>query len=370
MNGLTDLVGLDDWQVVCQFLPHGWEEAARTHGALRRSREIPNAEILLRVLLVHLVDGCSLQETALRADQAGWCSISAVAVFKRLRTSEQWLRWMAQQLWRSFPTPALSTSVRIRAVDATTVQEYGSTGTDWRVHFVIDLLSLHCDHYELTDVRGGETYRRIPVQKGDVLLGDRVYGTPPGIASVVGRQGHVIVRVNPNSLPLQDKSDRRIAVRQRLRHLRVGEIGDWFAKVEGPDRTIDGRLVAIKLGRVAARLARRRQRHKAAKKQRSVSKTARFLAGYVLVWTDLSAASYSAERLLEIYRLRWQIELTFKRMKSILGLGQLPKTSDGSARAWLQGKLLIAMLMDRLLEAADRFSPWGYAAATASKSVA
>ena len=159
-------------------------------------------------------------------------------------------------------------------------------------------------------------------------------------------------------------------MRQRLRHLRVEEIGDWFAKVEGPDRTIDGRLVAIKLGRVAARLARRRQRHKAAKKQRSVSKTARFLAGYVLVWTDLSAASYSAERLLEIYRLRWQIELTFKRMKSILGLGQLPKTSDGSARAWLQGKLLIAMLMDRLLEAADRFSPWGYAVATASESLA
>jgi hypothetical protein len=370
MNGLTDSAGLDDWQVVCQFLPPGWEDAARTHGALRRARGIPNANILLRVLLVHLVDGCSLQETALRAEQAGWCSISAVAVFKRLRASECWLRWMAQQLWRSFPTPALSTSLRIRAVDATTVQEYGNTGTDWRVHFAIDLQSMHCDHFELTDVRGGETFRRIPVQTGDVLLGDRVYSTPPGIASVVGRQGHVIVRVNPNSLPLQDKSDRRIALRQRLRYLRVGEIGDWFARVEGPDRTIDGRLIAIKLGRVAAQLARQRQRHKASKKQRTVSKRTRFLAGYVLLWTDLPTESYPADRLLEIYRLRWQIELTFKRMKSILGLGQLPKTSDGSARAWLQGKLLIAMLMDRLLEAADRFSPWGYAVAGPTQSLA
>jgi hypothetical protein len=370
MNGLMPWAGLDDWQVVCQFLPPGWEEAARTHGALRRARSIPNANILLRVLLVHLVDGCSLQETALRAEQAGWCSLSAVAVFKRLRASEQWLQWMAQRLWRSFPRPAVSNSLRIRVVDATTVQEYGSTGTDWRVHFAIDLQTLHCDHFELTDVRGGETYRRIPVRKGDVLLGDRVYGTPPGIASVVGRQGHVIVRVNPNSLPLQDNSGRRIAVRQRLRRLRVGEVGEWFARVEGPDRTVDGRLVAIKLGRVAARLTRQRQRHKAAKKQRAVSKRARFLAGYVLVWTDLSTDGYSAEQVLELYQLRWQIELTFKRMKSILGLGQLPKTTDGSARAWLQGKLLIALLLDRLFEAADCFSPWGYAVATASESLA
>ncbi|HEY2784350.1 MAG TPA: IS4 family transposase [Fimbriiglobus sp.] len=370
MNGLTGWAGLDDWQVVCQFLPSGWEEAARTLGAIRRTRAIPNAKLLLRVLLVHLVDGCSLQETALRADQAGWCSLSAVAVFKRLRASEHWLRWMAERLWRSFPTPPVPTALRVRAVDATTVQEYGNTGTDWRVHFAIDLLSLQCDHFELTDVHGGETFRRIPVRAGDVLLGDRGYSTPPGVASVIERQGHVIVRVHLNGLPLQDKSGRRLAVRQRLRGLRVGQIGEWFARVEGPTEPLDGRLVAIKLGRVAARLARQRQRHKAAKKQRTVSRVSRFLAGYVLLWTDLPAQSLAAGPLLELYRLRWQIELTFKRMKSILGLGQLPKTSDGSARAWLQGKLLVAMLMDRLLEAADRFSPWGYAVAPASESMA
>lgn len=370
MNGLTPWAGLDDWDVVCQFLPPGWEEAARTHGALRRARGIPNADIPLRVLLVHLVDGCSLQETALRAEQAGWCTLSAVALFKRLRASEPWLRWMAQRLWRSFPPPTSATPLRVRVVDATTVQEYGNTGTDWRVHFAIDLRTLYCDHFELTDAHSGETYRRVPVHPGDVLLGDRVYGTPTGIASVVGRHGHVIVRVSPNALPLQDKSGRRIAVCHRLRSLRVGQVGEWSAGVPGPESVIPGRLLAVKLGRVAARLARRRQRHKAAKKQRRVSKQSRLLAGYVLVWTDMPATAYPAAEVLELYRLRWQIELVFKRMKSILGLGQLPKTSDGSARAWLQGKLLIALLLDRLLEAADRFSPWGYSVASPAEPLA
>jgi hypothetical protein len=54
---------LDDWQVVCQFLPAEWEQSARTFGALRRARGIPDANVLLRVLMVHLVDGCSLKET-------------------------------------------------------------------------------------------------------------------------------------------------------------------------------------------------------------------------------------------------------------------------------------------------------------------
>ena len=146
--------GLDDWQVVCQLLPDGWREAARELGALRRSRGVADAELLLRVLLIHLADGCSLKETALRASQAEWCSVSSVALHKRLRASEQWLRWMGERLWLRPPKTALGERYRVRAVDATTVQERGSTGTDWRVHFVIDLSNLQCDHYELTDAKG------------------------------------------------------------------------------------------------------------------------------------------------------------------------------------------------------------------------
>ena len=62
---------VDDWSVICQLLPLGWEEAARTTGALRRVRGIRDARTLLRVLLIHLAGGCSLQETVLRAKRAG-----------------------------------------------------------------------------------------------------------------------------------------------------------------------------------------------------------------------------------------------------------------------------------------------------------
>ena len=73
--------------------------------------------------------------------------------------------------------------------------------------------------------------------------------------------------------------------------------------------------------------------------------------------------------ILDIYRARWQIELCFKRLKSLLQLGHLPKESDESARAWIQGKLLTVMLIERLIEEARFFSPWGFDLA-ASQSMA
>lgn len=68
----------------------------------------------------------------------------------------------------------------------------------------------------------------------------------------------------------------------------------------------------------------------------------------------------TAGEIMELYRLRWQIELAFKRLKSIMGLGHLPKWSDASCRAWIHGKLFSALLIERLLDAAEAVSPWGY----------
>jgi hypothetical protein len=104
--------------------------------------------------------------------------------------------------------------------------------------------------------------------------------------------------------------------------------------------------------------------------QRSPSGKAIEAAGYVFVWTSLPAKAFPGPKVLVLYRVRWQIELAFKRMKSILGLGQLPKQADASARAWLHGKLFIALLLDRLLHEAEAFSPWGYSLESAPESLA
>jgi len=353
--------GLDDWEVLCSFLPEGWQDAARECGALQRARGVPDAGTLLRVLLVHLADGCSLQETALRVRQAGWCTLSPVAVFKRLQASEEWLRWMAERLWEHRARPKIHGGLAVRAVDATTIREPGSTGSLWRVHYAIDLGRLQCDYFSLTDVKGGETFRRIPVRSGDLMLGDRAYGTPPGIAHVIQRGGHVLTRINLRMLPLYTDQGRRISILSRLRTLRIEQVGHWPAWVQhGDGQPISGRLIGVKRSRQATHHVQSRMRQGANRRQRPLSEEALASAGYVFVWTSLPAAQMTARQILELYRLRWQIELAFKRAKSIMALGQLPKQADASARAWIHGKLMIALLLERILDEAESVSPWGY----------
>jgi hypothetical protein len=357
---------LDDWPLVCQLLPPGWQDQALLSGALRRARGFPDAAVLLRTLLLHLAGGCSLKETVTVARHAGWCDVSAVALFKRLRAAEQWLRWMADQLWQRHPTPPLPHGYRVRAIDATTVCRPGSLGTDWRLHFSVNLEDLQCDFFQVTDADGGETFRRIPVAPGDLVLGDRCYGTPPGIAHVAQAGGHVLVRVNHRSLPLFDTDGGPFRLADELRSTRVGEVREWPAVVRHGGRDYPGRLVALKRDRWSACLERRALRKRASKKQKKLSRTALFLAGYFFVWTDVPAKALDAASVLAWYRCRWQIELYFKRMKSILGLGDLPKRREDSCRAWLHGKLLVALLLERLLDAAEHFSPWGYELASAT----
>jgi Transposase DDE domain len=324
----------------------------------------------LRTLLVYLAGGCSLKETATIAQQAGWCDVSSVALFKRLRAAEQWLRWMANQLRQRHPTPSLPHGYRVRAIDATTVGRPGSLGTDWRLHFSVELVDLQCDFFQVTDVHGGETFRRIPVACGDVLLGDRCYGTPPGIAHVAQAGGHVLVRVNHKSLPLFDIEGEPFRLVDELRSTIVGQVREWPTLVRHGGRDYPGRLVAVKRDRWSACLERRALRKRASKKQKKLSRTALFLAGYFFVWTDVSTETLDAAAVLAWYRCRWQIELYFKRMKSILGLGDLPKRREDSCRAWLHGKLLVALLLERLLDNAEHFSPWGYELAATTQSLA
>ena len=351
---------LDDWTVLRQFLPSGWRGQARRLGALRRARQIRGPTMLLRALLVHLVGGCSLAETAVRLRQAGWCRISSVSLFQRLQAAEQWLRWLAQQLWTG-PRVIAAPKRRVRAVDGTLVREAGRTGSTWRVHFSLNLANLQCDYFELTDQRGGETFRRLPVEADDLVLGDRAYGTPPGVAHVTNRGGRVLVRINLQRLPLYSPQGRRISILAKLRRVRRGVPREWPAQVQGPNGPIAGRLVAIRRGRQATQRAQRRLRRKARKQQHTLSAQALEAARYVFVWTSLAPEEYGTEAVLELYRARWLIKLAFKRMKSLFGLGQLPKRIDGSARAWLHGKLFAALLVERLIQAAESVSPWGYA---------
>jgi DDE family transposase len=361
--------GWESWDVLKQFLPQGWAEQARTLGALRRTRGVRDAAALLRVLLIHLAQGHSLTETVVRARAAGLAQLSSVALFKRLRASEAWLWWLAQQLGGAGQGVWAAPPRVVRAIDATVVSEPGSTGTDWRLHYGLRLADLRCDFFELTDVRGGESWKRVPVRRGEILLGDRIYGRPSGIAHVRHAEADVIVRLTPSLLPLLDMRGEACDPLRQARPLRVGQVGSWPTQVEHEGQRFSGRLLAVRRSAAATRQEQKRLRRAANREGRVVSKRSWAGAQYMLLWTSLPDA-FSPELGLEYYRRRWQIELAFKRMKSLAGLGHLPKKDPASARAWLYGKLFVSLLAEHLIQTAQTFSPWGYQIRASTQSLA
>ena len=364
------LAELDDWDILSSFFPEGWRQKARECGALKRARGIAGPDALLRILLIHIANGCSLAETSLRAEQLGLGQLNQSAVYRRLRSAEEWLRWMAEQMRASLGFTVPKLAQRVLAVDATAITEPGSTGTDWRIHYAIDLATLQCDFFLLTDVKGGETWRRFPVMKGDIMLGDRGYANPNGVDHVVEAGGEVVVRLNRKAMPLFDSNGKRLNPVHLARKLKPNQNLEWETWVHANSgKKIGGRLIIVRRSKQATEYARKKLKQEASKKQKIVTEESLEAAEYFFLWTTLPP-SWSRKTILQLYRCRWQIELAFKRMKSIMGLGHLPKKDPESCRAWLHGKLFTSLLVERMIGAAKKFSPWGYELDTPPEQVA
>jgi hypothetical protein len=356
----------EDFRYLLQLLPDGWQEKARTLGALRRCRGVGDAESLLRVLLIHLAEGCSLRETSLRVRRGNIAQLSDVAIMDRLRLSGQWFRWMNTQLMNSLVRrPAQSVygqDLGVKLVDATRVQEPGPTGSSWVLHYCVALSSLACEQVIVTDqkIGSGESFKRFKAKAGDLYLADRAYGVRPGIFYLREAGADVLVRFALDNLPLQDPAGRPWDLLKNLRRLGSTQVGDWTVELAFEGQRLSGRVCAIKKSRQARLVAQKKLLLKNVGNNIQTKDSTLESSGYIFVFTTLAPAVLRATQALELYRGRWQIELVFKRLKSILSLGYLRKVDPVSARSWLEGKLFVAMLIEALLAQAESFFPWGY----------
>lgn len=361
MNALDE-----DWKILVEMLPVHWERAGRLSGAVERLRGFASLQEVLRVLLMHVGCGYSLRETAVRAKAADIAAVSDVTLLNRLRQAEGWLQHLCQALlaesgvrWRG-PQPRR----RLRAVDGTVIKEPGPTGSQWRLHYSLLLPELQCDYVEITATQGGsvgEHLGRFPSAPGDILIADRGYCHASGVAAQSRQGADVMVRWNPSVMPLFDADGQRLALLPELRQLlTAGTIRAWAAGVQDREQYVAGRLCAVRKTAQAIAAEQRRITRREQKQGSRAKPETREYGGYVMVFTTLPESAMSAADVLEYYRFRWQVERVFKRLKSILAVGHLPKSDDQSSRAWLYGKLLVALLTQKVVRLGSTFSPWGY----------
>src|ERR1022692_3362043 len=197
----------EDWKLLLNLLPSGWQDQAVLSGASERLRGFSSISDLLRTLLLHVGNGYALRETVVRAKAAGIAEVSDVALMKRLQKAEEWFRRLCVSLLEEsgWELPAEVRGYNVRALDGTLVKEPGRGGSLWRIHYSVRIPSLVCDHFELTPTQGagtGETLGRFAANAGDLVLADRGFCKPSGV-EVLQRQGAPgMVRLNTSTLPL------------------------------------------------------------------------------------------------------------------------------------------------------------------------
>jgi len=351
------------WETLLQRLPVDLDQSALLYEALIRKRQVRSAAILLRLIFAYAT-GLPLGAVTLWAKAVKLARLSPVALDQRLRRATHWLSHLIAQLLLQRAAVLGGLPLRVRLVDATHAQRPGQQSTDRRLHLGMDLQRLVLDQVRITGPETGESLTHLPVGPGDLALGDRGLASRTGVASVHARQAWVLVRFAWDRLPLQFADGVRCVLAPLLRPLAPGTSQDWAVTVVPTKKipAIPGRLIAYRLTTeelARARTTRKRKGRKTYKKDRP-ARTCRDgleTCAYLLLFTTLPATHATTAQVLALYRLRWQIELLIKRLKSILRLDELRAQTEALAQTWLCAKLLLALLSEDLCQTAEVFSP-------------
>jgi hypothetical protein len=338
----------DMWHYIERELPDDLEQTAYETGALLRHKGVQSAVDLLRVILTYGTTDLSLKATATWASSVGLGEMSSVALFQRIKNATPWLSSIISSILDRDVNIDMNIGLKISMVDATVLTGPGATETEWRLHTGIDPSTGHINSVKLTDQHTGESYMNYQVEEGEVVVGDRAYALATGIAYVHACGGYVVARANLHSIRLCDTNKHLIhPVLDEPSVPRVG-VAHYDVLIPAPP-------------------AKRTKSHKTWKLEHASDWIpARLMAvrtktgSVTWVITTVPSSAASDIDIMELYRVRWQIELEFKRLKSLLWLDKLPSRHGPTAESWILSRILASTLIEKLLRNSGVFSPWGY----------
>jgi hypothetical protein len=357
-----------DWESVVRRLggADALTTSARQAKAFVRVREIKSAVDLLRLVLAYCLGNRGLRSTAVWATAVGLVDVSNVALLQRLRRCGDWLGMLVGQALDA-AAPKASRGRLIRIVDATTVPKAGPVARKnnelWRIHSAFDLPHERFGHFELTDQQAGETLDRIPVVQGEIRLADRAYMQPDRIARVLEAGADIVIRAGWKSARWLDSDGQPLDLISVFRTAAGRGLIDqpiWIKRKGGAPLPL--RLVAIKKSPEAATEARRKARRAAQREGSTISRQTLEAADWVILITSLTPDDFTTADVLALYRLRWRVELGFKRLKSLIGVKAPPGIDERSARPYLLAHLLIILLLEPLVDELEDSPRWAQAA--------
>jgi len=339
---------------ILKEMPNGYEAACFTENAIQRKRGISDPNDLMMLSLFHLVNGCSLVEISEIARLTKLGTVSDVAFMKRFENCGNWFKWILSQIELTevfdYSKPDWLEEYEVLSFDASDVSEKGRSGRIYRIHYALNLFGMQSAYYKITDQKTGESLCNFDFKKNDLIIADRIYSTFKGIKHCLDGDANFVLRLRKNSFNVYDSEDNKINLLECLEKMEDGEVLDLpvFVYLDNGKTNTRLRVCAVRKDEKFSKRTENKLKRKESKKQINISEETKAFNDYIVVVTALPD-KISGRDILELYRLRWQVEIYFKRLKSIMDFGELPKRRQDSAEAWLNGKLMVALLIERLM---------------------
>lgn len=334
--------------------------SARKYKAFLRPRGIKSAVDLLRLAFMYGPGGYSLRALAAMAAADDIADVSDVAVLERLKRTADWLQSLCEEaLGRVAKVIDASLTKRpIRIVDSSRLE--GPGDRVWRLHLCYDAGGARIVDAAITTSTEGDRLDRLAVTPGEIRVGDRGFAKPDKIKNTLDAGADVLVRLSWNSLQLSHPSGKPIDWMDLFNQAGVQgsrDIPVLMHKAHSQFDPLPLRLVLIKKPPAAAAKARAKARRSSQKNQNRIDPRTLAGADYLILLTSLRCEEFAISLLGALYRLRWQVELAIKRLKSILHIDRLPAKNPDLARAWLYAHLLLALLLEEASSELDALSP-------------
>lgn len=333
--------------------------------AIRRRRKIGDGATLLRLALARGPGGLSLSQTAAWASLLEMAEVSDPALKYRLDQAVGFLEAIVTQLLaaKGAGPPLHWPGRRLRICDGTCISQPASKGFDWRIHGVFDLGRGGFSHLALTDPHVAETIGHGAPLPGEVRIGDRNFARAPALCRFRDQadgEADFIVRLRWKAFRLLQPDGARFDLFAHLKALPNDAaphevlVQAWTGRGQPP---LPLRLIFLRKPPEATATTRQRMLRAAPRRQKVVDPRSLIAAEFLMLATSLPAAAYPAAQVLAAYRLRWQIELAFKRLKSLLHIDRLPTHTPAASRSWLLAHLILALVCDDLSQEFLESSP-------------
>lgn len=314
---------------------------------IKRKRVIKNYRIIIRAVFLFITEELSFQRLSDRMACEYEISMSDTAWRKQiLKIAPDFLE-VAKEC--EMESRGEKKEKHYYGLDATNISIQGKKDEYYRIHTQYEIEEGSIKYAKITDKYIGESITHFPIEEGSIYLADRAYGKSKQLEYIIENKGGFIVRISPFQIRLFKDCE----CKEKLDLCKKIE-GERFTEkcyIKDKEKIVPIRIIGIKKPEEKQKEAEKKTKRKARRKQYEASEKAIEFSKWFIVATSMNVLD-TEDEIAEIYRKRWQIELLFKRMKTLLNLRSIRRSDSLYSKSivdlWLSVGLIICTIQKYL----------------------